>query len=150
MQICNDNYIYSSEIEREMRWNKFYLKLAQEYANQSKDPKFKVGCVIVTQEGILYPGYNGDEVGGTNQRDSMETGKSNFVHAEANSILKFNPSIHKGSVMFVNYAPCVVCSRMIVNTKAICAVYYKELYSPDTKGIEVLRKCGIKCEQITI
>jgi dCMP deaminase len=124
------------------------MSIAEMYAAESKDPKFKVGCVIVTPEGILYPGYNGDEIGGDNVRDSLETGQSGFVHGEANAILKFNPTIHKGSVMYVNYAPCVVCARMVVNTQAIKAVYYKLLYSPDTKGIDVLKKRGIICEQL--
>ena len=125
-----------------------YISIAELYAKESKDPKFKVGSVIVTPEGILYPGYNGDEIGGTNKRDSLDHGCSGFVHSEANSILKFNPSIHKGSSMYVTYNPCAVCSRMIVNTQAIKAVYYKNLYSPDVKGISILHKHGIICEQL--
>ena len=128
--------------------HKLYMHIAEEYAKESKDPKFKVGCVIVTKRGVLYPGYNGDEIGGDNKRDSLETGQSGFVHGEANAILKFDPSLHEDCIMYVNYAPCVTCARMIVNTQSIKAVYYKQLYSPDTKGIEVLKKRGIVCEQL--
>jgi hypothetical protein len=32
---------------------------------------------------------------------------------------------------------------MIVNTQAIKEVYYRHLYSPDTKGLEILGKRGI-------
>ena len=71
---------------------KFYMELAKLYASRSKDPKHKVGCVIVTREGILYPGYNGDEKNGSNTRDSLKVGGSGFVHAEANALMKFNPT----------------------------------------------------------
>jgi deoxycytidylate deaminase len=125
----------------------FYLQVAELFATRSKDPKFKVGAVIVTTEGILYPGYNGDEIGGNNQRDSMETGKSGFVHAEANAILKFNPALHKNCTMFLNYNPCAVCARMIVNTQSIVAVYYSNEYEADMSGVNILKRVGIICEK---
>jgi len=128
--------------------HKLYMNIANEFAKESKDPKFKVGALIVTKEKILYPGYNGDEIGGTNQRDSLDTGQSGFVHAEANAILKFNPTIHKDCVMYLTYNPCVVCARMIVNTQAITKVYYEKEYSADLKGIEILKRSGIICEKI--
>jgi len=127
-----------------------YMRIAQEFADQSKDPKFKVGALIVTQEGIMYPGYNGDEIGGTNKRDSMDTGQSGFVHAEANAIIKFNPTIHKGCTMYLTYNPCIVCSRMIINTQAIKSVIYKNEYSADVRGIEILKKANILCEKLVI
>jgi len=140
-----------AKIEKSVKKNKinqFYIEMAKLIATQSKDPKFKVGCVIVTPEGIIYPGYNGDEIGGDNQRDSMEHGQSGFVHAEANAILKFNPTIHRGSKMYLTFNPCTVCARMIVNTQAISEVWYDEEYSADMKGVEILRKRGIRCEKI--
>lgn len=127
--------------------NRFYIDLAEKYAGLSKDPRLKVGCIIATEEGILYPGYNGDEIGGDNKPDSLDPGNSGFIHAESNAILKFNPTIHKGSKMYITSSPCVVCSRMIVNTRAIKEVYYKDQYR-DTRGIDILLKSGIKCEQI--
>ena len=128
--------------------HRLYLRIAQEFANESKDPKFKVGCVIVTPGKVLYPGYNGDEVGGSNERDSMEHGESGFVHAEANAITKFDPSIHKGSKMYLTYNPCLVCARMIINCGAIDEVYYSNKYEADMRGVEILKKRGVRCEWI--
>ena len=130
--------------------DQLYMRIARDFAGESKDPKFKVGALIVTQEGILYPGYNGDEIGGTNQRDSMDTGQSGFVHAEANAILKFNPTIHKRCTMYLTYNPCIVCARMIVNTQAIDGVIYDKEYSADTKGIDILKRAGIVCEKLDV
>lgn len=126
------------------KWHKMYMDIAHRYAEHSKDPRLKVGCVIATVEGILYPGYNGDEIGGSNQPDSLEPGQSGFIHAEANALLKFNPTIHKNSVMYLTDSPCLVCARMIVNSRSITEVYYDTEYR-DTRGIDVLRKSNIKC-----
>ena len=123
------------------------MTIAKQFASMSKDPRLKVGAVIVAPEGILYPGYNGDEIGGSNKPDSLNPGSSGFVHAEANCILKFNPSIHKGSTMYISHSPCVVCARMIVNTKAILKVFYGEEYR-ESKGIDILSNSGIICERV--
>jgi len=128
-------------------WDTFYMNLAKEYSKQSKDPRLKVGSVIVTEEGIIYPGFNGDEIGGSNVPDSLEPGESGFIHSEINAIAKFNATIHKGSVMYITASPCVVCARTIINTRAINTVYYADKYRDET-GINILKKSGIKCEQL--
>lgn len=133
--------------EKELKWHKLYLNMAKQFASMSRDPRLQVGSVIVTKEGILYPGFNGWEVGGTNEPDSLEPGQSGTVHSEANSILKFNPSIHKDSKMYLTHNPCIVCARMIVNTQAISEVYYEEQYR-DLRGINILKERGIHCERI--
>lgn len=127
----------------------FYMDIAKQYATRSKDPKFKVGALIVTHDGILYPGYNGDEIGGSNERDSMEHGCSGFIHGEAAALNIYNPTIHKDSVLYVTVAPCVVCARSIINTRgSISEVYYDQEYSADMRGVEILKARGIKCEQL--
>ena len=50
--------------------------MAKQFASMSCDPRLHVGAVIVTTDGILYPGYNGWEMGGTNEPDSLEPGQS--------------------------------------------------------------------------
>lgn len=128
--------------------NCFYAEIVKKFALRSKDPKFKVGCVIVTSSGILYPGYNGDEIGGSNVRDSLNTGESGFIHAEMNALIKFNPAIHKDCKLFVSFNPCSVCARAIVNTRSIAQVWYLEKYGNDLSGISILKKSGITCENL--
>lgn len=135
--------------EKQMRWHKFYLRLAEMFASMSKDPRLKVGCIIVTENGIIYPGINGLEIGGSNEVDSLEEGKSGCVHAEFNSLIRLDASLHKKCKLFCNVLPCPVCSRAIINTKAISEVYYIKEYR-DRKGIQILRNCGIVCEQIRL
>jgi dCMP deaminase len=130
-----------------MKWHKFYMNMAKEFAKMSQDPRLKVGAVIVTVEGILYPGFNGWEKGGTNEPDSLEPGQSGTVHAECNACIKFNPTIHKNCKMYLTDSPCAVCARMIVNTQAISEVYYEREYRI-TKGVEILKERGILCRKL--
>jgi dCMP deaminase len=136
-------------IEKQKVINRFYCGIAIEFSKLSKDPRLKVGCVIVTPEGIVYPGYNGDEKGGDNVHDSPEPGQSGFIHAEENAIIKFNPTIHKGSKMYLSHSPCKMCARRIVNTCAIIEVYYNIEYRI-RDGIELLEKRGIPCKRVDL
>ena len=78
------------ETEKKNKLVQFYMSIAKQFSQRSKDPRLKVGCVIVTTQGIIYPGYNGDEIGGTNKQDSAKPGMSGFVHAEANALIKYD------------------------------------------------------------
>ena len=71
-------------------WNNIWKRFALDIAQRSPDPKFQVGAVIVTDDNtqVLALGYNGDQKGGPNCRDSLETGKSGFIHAEVNALIK--------------------------------------------------------------
>jgi dCMP deaminase len=133
--------------QKEFRWHRFYLSIAEKFSEQSKDPRLKVGCVILTPTGILYPGYNGDEIGGSNEPDSLEPGQSGFIHAEENALIKFDPSVHAGSIMYITYNPCVTCARKIINARSIKRVYYLNMYR-DVRGIDILRNAGIEVEKV--
>jgi dCMP deaminase len=134
---------------KELNWHKFYIEVANKFASMSKDPRLQVGCVIVTQNGILYPGINGLEKGGSNEVDSLEPGCSGCVHSEANALIRFNPSLHKECKLYISHFPCRICCRMIVNTQAISEVYYEKEYR-DLSGIEILQKAGIKVKKINL
>lgn len=47
--------------------------------------------------------------------------------------------------MYLTHSPCAVCARMIVNA-GIKKVIYSNQYR-DTKGLEILSKCGVQVEQ---
>lgn len=141
-----DNFFVG--LSREVEHHKFLCGIAREISKLSKDPRLKVGCIIVSPEGIFYPGYNGDEIGGDNVPDSLEPGESGFIHAEENAIIKFNPTIHKGSKMYLSHSPCKMCARRIVNTRAIIEVFYNIEYR-SRDGVELLEKRNIPCKRLS-
>ena len=129
-------------------WDQIWMLLAESVADKSHDPRNKVGSVIVTEDNtcVLGLGYNGAEKGGKNEPDSSEPGKSGFIHAEANALLKFNFGDYRNKKMYVTCAPCVVCARMIVNAD-IKTVIYRYDYR-DRTGLEILEESGINLVRV--
>ena len=129
------------------KWDEIWMTLTLLIAERSRDPRLKVGSVIVTEDNtsVLAIGYNGDEINGTNKPDSLEPGQSGLIHAEANALIKMNFSDHRNKKMYLTHSPCVVCARMIVNA-GIKKVIYSYEYR-DSKGLDILRKSKIEVTQ---
>lgn len=125
-------------------WNEIWMSLTEMIAQRSHDPRLKVGCVVVTEDNttVLGLGYNGDESGGSNEPDSLEPGKSGFIHAEANALLKVNYGDHRNKKMYLTHSPCPVCARMIVNSGIKKIIYINDYR--DEKGMHILKKAGIE------
>ena len=115
-------------------------------AQRSSDPKLKVGCCIVNKDNtkVLSIGYNGDEQGGKNERESMDTGKSGFIHAEINALIKcdFSEPYKK---MYITHSPCEICAKALING-GIKEVHYREKYNDS--GILILESRGIIVNKI--
>lgn len=126
------------------RWDDIWMSLTRTISERSHDPRLKVGCVVVTEDNtsVLGLGYNGDEAGGTNLPDSLEPGKSGFIHAEANALLKVNFGDHRNKKIYLTHSPCPVCARMIVNS-GIKKLIYLDDYR-EKIGLEILKKAGIE------
>jgi dCMP deaminase len=125
-------------------WDQIWSEFASSISDRSCDPKFKVGAVIVTDDNtqVLSVGYNGDQKGGSNQRESEDTGKSGFIHAEVNALIKMDYNNPKRKIMYVTHSPCSVCAKCIINAN-VSEVVYLNLYKKDTKGIEILKNSNI-------
>jgi dCMP deaminase len=129
------------------KWDEIWISLALHVSQRSPDTRLKVGCVVVTEDNssVLSLGYNGDQHGGANKPDSMEPGKSGFIHAEANALIKMNFADHRQKKIYLTHSPCSVCARMIVNA-GIKKVIYCDEYR-DTKGVDILKDSGIVVEK---
>ena len=123
-------------------WDFIWMTFAKLIAERSCDSKYKVGVVIVTEDNtqVLSIGYNGDQKGGKNKRDSHETGKSGFIHAEVNALIKCDYNNPKKKIMYVTLSPCPICAKCIVNA-GVEEVVWLEHYSDE--GLEILASSGI-------
>jgi dCMP deaminase len=123
------------------------MGLTLHIAERSRDPRLKVGSVIVTEDNtsVLAIGYNGDQQGGDNKPDSLEPGKSGFIHAEANALIKMNFGDHRNKKIYLTHSPCPVCARMIVNS-GIKKVIFCDEYR-DSKGLNILKNSGVSVER---
>ena len=131
-------------------WDDNWQRFALDIAKRSPDPKFQVGAVIVTDDNtqVLALGYNGDHKGGPNCRTSLETGKSGFIHAEVNALIKCDFNNPKKKKMYLTHSPCPVCAKCIVNAGINQVLYIKD-YEPDMEGVRILKDSNIKVKKLS-
>jgi dCMP deaminase len=124
-------------------WDEIWANFAKQIARRSVDPKYKVGAVVVNDENtqVLSIGYNGDQKGGSNKRESLSMGNSGFIHAEENALIKLDYNNPKYKKMYVTLSPCKMCAKKIVNA-GIDEVLYLERYE-QSNGIDILIDAGI-------
>ena len=124
-------------------WDSIWIKFAHDIAERSPDPKHKVGAVIVnkTNTQVLSIGYNGDQKGGANKRESMEVGGSGFIHAEINALIKCDYNYPGEKKMYLTLSPCRMCAKAIINAGIDEVIYYKEY--EESNGLDILKDAGI-------
>lgn len=114
-----------------LTWDFTFMQYAKLIAERSADSKYKIGCVIVNIDNsrILSFGYNGDEHGGTNLRESIERGCSGFLHAEENALIKLDYSEPYKKV-YLTHSPCKMCCKRLINAK-VNEIIYSIVYEQD-------------------
>ena len=140
-------YLKRGKVNQRPSWDKIWMDFAVSISKRSPDAKHKVGAVIVTEDNtqVLSIGYNGDQKGGPNKRESLEHGQSGFIHAEVNALIKCDYNVPKKKIMYVTLSPCVVCAKCIINA-GISKVVYLEPYCQDMRGIKLLKDYSIIVE----
>ena len=122
-----------------------YLRMARIWAENSYCVRRKVGALVVKDKMIISDGYNGTPSGFENVcEDDNNVTKPYELHAEANAITKLARSSNNsdGSTLYVTAAPCIECSKLIIQS-GIKRVVYGEKYRLE-EGIELLRKANIE------
>ena len=139
------------------KWNQYFMNIAEASAALSKDPKTKVGAVIVKNRRIKSTGFNGapqrfsDDLVPWNSTDSerLIDQKNTFMcHAELNAVLNYDGKISdlKNADIYVTISPCSRCACMLAQA-GIKRVIYKEKYhrTNETEAAEyIFDKCGIE------
>ena len=134
---------------KQLRYDKAYLRMAQEWGKLSHCKRKQVGAIIVKDRMIISDGYNGTPTGFENYCEDEEGYTKWYVlHAEANAILKVAASTQscKGATLYITLSPCKECSKLI-HQSGIIRVVYSQAYK-DTSGLDFLKKAGIELELI--
>lgn len=95
------------------------MEVASHIAQWSKDPRRKVGCVIVDADNNqLSGGYNGFPRGiaDDSRLHDRDTKLKMMVHAEANAVAAAARNGHslKGATVYVNHSPCSQCACLLI------------------------------------
>ena len=128
-------------------WDSVWAEFSKLISKRSYDPRYQVGAVVVTSDNtqVLSVGYNGNYSGGPNKVESDEPGKSGFIHAEINCLLKMDYNNPKTKVMYLTLSPCRMCAKAIVNA-GISEVVYLDTYR-DESGLNLLKESGVICRK---
>ena len=127
-----------------------YLRMARIWAENSYCERRKVGALVVKDKMIISDGYNGTPSGFENVCENENNITKPYVlHAEANAITKLARSSNNsdGSTLYVTAAPCIECSKLIIQA-GIKRVVYGEKYRLED-GINLLKKANIEVVYLT-
>ena len=112
-------------------WDEFFMEMVYLIAKKSRDPRTKIGAVLVKDKRIISTGYNGFPCGVNDSLDRYDDREQKYkfvVHAEDNCILtaaRFGIST-MGSTLYTNGVPCCDCSKSIIQGGVIEVVIHKQ------------------------
>jgi dCMP deaminase len=139
----------NTEENKQLRYDRAYLRLASSWAKLSHCQRKQVGAIIVKDAIIISDGYNGTPAGFDNCCEN-EIGETHWyvLHAEANAILKVAKSTNncKDATLYLTHSPCKDCSKLVLQS-GIKRLVYQEAYK-DTSGIDFLISDGLEVSQI--
>lgn len=135
------------------------METAQNIAEWSKDPRRKVGCVIVDDDNVqLSGGFNGFPRGIADDGRLNDRNLKNkmVIHAEANAVAaaarKGNSLM--GATAYVTHNPCSQCAALFIQAGITRVVYTKqEGHSEDwvedfRLALELLIEARVKFEKV--
>ncbi len=139
------------KVEKQLQYDRAYLRMAVEWSKLSYCRRRQVGSLIVKDRMIISDGYNGTPSGFENQCED-EAGLTQWyvLHAEANAILKVAGSTHscRDATLYLTLSPCRDCSKLIHQAGIVRVVFLEEY--KDSSGLDFLRKAGVEVEQIAL
>jgi len=151
------------ETMRSEKWDKRFMDVARLVASWSScyQKDRQVGCVVVKNKRILATGYNGAPSGIENckekeeclrQVEKIKSGtqheKCYATHAEQNALVqaaRMGIPI-EGATLYCTHQPCVICSKLIINS-GIHRIVYEHPY-PDAFALKILNEAGVEVEGI--
>jgi len=138
-------------------WDEYFLNIAKVVASRSNCIKRKVAAIIVKDRRVISTGYNGTPRGAKNcneggcPRCSSMAQSGTFLeecvccHGEENAITQaaYHGTSLKGATLYTTYAPCLLCTKMIINS-GIIEVVYNQDYPLNDRAMALLRECGVQ------
>lgn len=123
--------------------------MARVWASNSYCKRRQVGALLVKNKMIISDGFNGTPAGFENVCEEDGHTKPYVLHAEANAITKVAKSGNSsdGATLYVTAAPCIECSKLIIQAGIKRVVYTDEYRLED--GINLLKRAGVVVEKIS-
>ena len=137
-------------------WDEYFMNIAKVVATRSNCMKRKVAAIIVKDRRVISTGYNGTPRGAKNCNEGgcprcnsmAESGTALdeclCCHGEENAITQaaYHGTSLKGSTLYTTLAPCLLCTKMIINS-GIAEVVYNQDYPLNQRALSLLTECGV-------
>jgi dCMP deaminase len=144
-------------------WDQYFMDIARVVASRSNCMKRKVAAVIVLDKRIISTGYNGTPRGTRNCNEGGCPRCNNMAvsgtsldeclcsHGEENAIVQ--ASYHgvslKDATIYSTFAPCLMCSKMIINS-GIREVVYNLEYPLNESAFRLFKEAAIAIRQLKL
>jgi dCMP deaminase len=137
-------------------WDEYFMSIARVVAMRSNCMKRKVAAIIVKDMRVVSTGYNGTPRGAKNCNEggcprcnSMAASGTALdeclcCHGEENAITQaaYHGTSLKGATLYSTFAPCLLCTKMIINS-GIAEVVYNQDYPLNDTALSLLKECGV-------
>ena len=138
-------------------WDDYFMRMARVASLRSNCIKRKVGAVIVQDRRIISTGYNGTPRGTRNCFEGGCARCNNLAssgtqleeclcsHGEENAITQaaYHGVSVKGALLYTTFAPCLMCTKMIINA-GIAEVVYSQEYPLNDTSFKLLQEAGVQ------
>lgn len=142
-------------------WDSYFMEIAKVVALRSNCLKRKVASILAKDRRIIATGYNGTprgvkncNEGGCPRCNSLAPSGTQLEdcfcsHAEENAITQsaYHGVNIKGATLYTTYSPCLLCTKMIINS-GVAEVVYQQSYSLGEVPLRLLQEAGITTRQI--
>lgn len=151
--------------KKELRpdWDDYFMGIAKMVALRSNCIKRKVAAVLVKDRRIISTGYNGTPRGVRNCNEGGCPRCNNLTasgkdleeclcsHAEENAITQaaYHGVTIKEATLYSTYSPCLICTKMIINS-GIREVVYNMDYELHETARELLTEAGVLLRQLPL
>jgi dCMP deaminase len=137
-------------------WDEYFMNIAKVVAMRGNCMKRKVAAIIVKDRRVISTGYNGTPRGAKNCNEggcprcnSMAQSGTALdeclcCHGEENAITQaaYHGTSLKGATLYTTFAPCLLCTKMIINSGIVEVVYNQE-YPLNDRALSLLTECGV-------
>lgn len=142
-------------------WDHYFMNIAKVVSLRGNCIKRKVAAVVVKDRRIISTGYNGTPRGVTNCNEGgcprcnrfgasgVDLGECLCSHAEENAIVQaaYHGVSIKGATLYSTYSPCLICTKMIINS-GIAEVVFSKAYALEDVAQQLLTEAGITVRKI--
>jgi dCMP deaminase len=137
-------------------WDEYFMNIAKVVATRSNCMKRKVAAIIVKDRRVISTGYNGTPRGARNCNEggcprcngmaASGTALDECLcsHGEENAITQaaYYGIRLKGASLYTTFAPCLQCTKMIINSGIVEVVYNQE-YPLNERATTLIEECGV-------